>query len=93
MRKPTYRELVRELAEHAPATSNELGPSGVGKTSPPKRGYSIDEFCSVYSICRSSTYVEIREGRLTARKVGRRTIIATEDAEEWFASLARAKAA
>jgi hypothetical protein len=65
------------------------------KYGPPlrKRGLSIEEFGELYGICRSSTYVEIREGRLKARKVGRRTLIASEDAEVWFASLDRVKGA
>ena len=62
---------------------------------PQKRGFSIDSFCRTYGICRSLVYVEIREGRLRARKAGRRTVIALEDAEDWFAKLPRvgAKAA
>ena len=56
---------------------------------PSKRGYSIEEFGILYGICRSLIYVEIREGRLKARKVGRRTVIASEDGEEWFSKLPR----
>jgi hypothetical protein len=44
-------------------------------------------------ICRSLIYIEIRDGRLKARKIGRRTIIATEDGEEWFSKLPRVGAA
>lgn len=58
-----------------------------------KRGYRIEEFCQAYGICRSLAYVEIRRGRLKARKVGRRTLIAAEDAEAWFGNLARFRAA
>jgi hypothetical protein len=57
------------------------------RTASPKRGYSIEEFGTVYGICRSLIYIEIRDGRLKARKIGRRTIIATEDGEEWFSKL------
>jgi hypothetical protein len=53
----------------------------------PKCGYSIEEFGKLYGICRSLVYVEIRDGRLKARKVGRRTVIASEDGEEWFSKL------
>jgi Helix-turn-helix domain len=65
------------------------------KHGPPllKRGLSIEEFGQLYGICRSSSYLEIREGRLKARKVGRRTVIACEDAEAWFAALERVKTA
>jgi hypothetical protein len=57
-----------------------------------KRGFSVEEFCENYGICRSLAYVEIREGRLKARKAGRRTIIGDEDAKDWFSKLPRAKA-
>jgi hypothetical protein len=63
------------------------------RTASPKRGYSIEEFGTVYGICRSLIYIEIRDGRLKARKIGRRTIIATEDGEEWFSKLPRVGAA
>jgi RNA polymerase-binding transcription factor DksA len=62
-------------------------------SSPQKRGFSVEAVCGAYGICRSLAYVEIREGRLKARKAGRRTIIAAEDAEDWFAKLPRVKAA
>ena len=58
-----------------------------------KRGFSVGQFCEIYGICRSLAYVEIREGRLKARKAGRRTIIGDEDAEDWFSKLPRVKAA
>jgi hypothetical protein len=53
------------------------------------RAYSIREYCDPSGIGRSQAYVEIANGRLRIRKVGRRTIIAVEDAEAWFASCAR----
>ena len=59
----------------------------------PKRGHSVEEFGKIYGICRSLIYLEIREGRLKARKVGRRTVIATEDGEEWFSRLPRVRTA
>ena len=37
-------------------------------------------------ISRSWVYVEISEGRLSARKIGRRTIILPDDAEAWLKS-------
>lgn len=54
-----------------------------------RRGLSIPEHCNAYGISRSMAYSEIKAGRLRVRKVGRRTIIATEDAEAWFAACAR----
>jgi Helix-turn-helix domain len=60
--------------------------------SPQKCGFSVEEFCEIYGICRSLAYVEIREGRLKARKAGRRTIIGHEDGEDWFSKLPRVTA-
>jgi hypothetical protein len=53
-----------------------------------RRAYSIDEFSATYGVCRAKVYGEIKAGRLKIRKVGRRTIIASEDAEDWFAACA-----
>lgn len=54
--------------------------------SPEKRGFTVDEFMAAYGIRRTKTYEEINSGRLKARKVGGRTIIAREDADAWLAS-------
>jgi hypothetical protein len=48
---------------------------------------SLDDFCRRYRIGRTKTYEEINAGRLKARKAGRRTIIAEDDAEEWLSLL------
>ena len=48
---------------------------------------SLDDFCRRYRIGRTKTYDEINAGRLKARKAGRRTIIAEDDAEEWLSNL------
>ena len=52
-----------------------------------QRAMSIEQFCQRYGISRTSTYTEIREGRLRARKCGRRTIIVDEDADKWLQHL------
>jgi hypothetical protein len=78
-----------------PTTQQELAEQALQlkqSTSQQKRGFSINAFCEAYDICRSLAYVEIREGRLKARKAGRRTIIAADDAEDWFSRLPRVKA-
>jgi hypothetical protein len=53
----------------------------------------VPEFCECYRISIRGAYEEIAAGRLKIRKLGRRTLIATEDAEAWFASLASPQAA
>ena len=52
-----------------------------------QRAMSIEQFCQRYDIGRTSAYAEIREGRLRARKRGRRTIIADDDADNWLQRL------
>ena len=48
---------------------------------------SIGVFCETYGIGRTKTYEEIKSGRLRVRKVGRRTIVTADDAEEWLSTL------
>jgi hypothetical protein len=53
----------------------------------PKRSFRVDEFAARNSISRAQVYVELKEGRLGARKVGSATLITTEDEDAWLASL------
>lgn len=52
-----------------------------------KLAYSIEEFTFISGIGRSAIYEEIRKGRLTARKVGARTVILKEDGLKFLRSL------
>jgi hypothetical protein len=52
--------------------------------------YSLVKFASRHGISRSKLYGEIRTGRLTARKIGDRTIILAEDGKAWRESLPKA---
>jgi hypothetical protein len=49
------------------------------RTGPPQLAYSTHQAAKVSGICRSLLYREIADGRLIARKRGRRTIILDED--------------
>ncbi len=49
-----------------------------------KKAFTIPEACTLAGVGRSRLYLEIKEGRLTARKVGRRTIIRSEDLDRWL---------
>jgi hypothetical protein len=51
---------------------------------------SVREFARSWGIGESSAWKEIREGRLTARKIGRRTLITAADEQEYARSLPRA---
>ena len=52
-----------------------------------KRAFSIAEFCDRYGPGRSKAYEELKSGRLRGRKVGKRTIITEDDAEDWLRRL------
>lgn len=53
----------------------------------PKRSFRVDEFAIRNSISRAQVYVEMKEGRLNARKVGSATLITIEDETAWLAAL------
>jgi hypothetical protein len=48
-----------------------------------ERSYSLSEFARQNDIGLTTVRGEIKAGRLTARKVGRRKIITAEDANDW----------
>ena len=52
-----------------------------------QRAMSIAEFCEQYGPGRTKTYEELKSGRLRARKIGKRTIITEDDAEDWLQRL------
>ena len=52
-------------------------------------GMSIEDLVAASGLGRTSIYAQIREGRLVARKCGKRTIILSSDAEAWLKNLPR----
>ena len=44
-----------------------------------RAAYSVNEVCALSGLGRDSVYLAIREGRLIARKYGKRTIITDPD--------------
>jgi hypothetical protein len=48
-----------------------------------QKSYSLDEFARLNDIALTTVRGEIKSGRLVARKIGRRTIISPEDANDW----------
>lgn len=48
---------------------------------------SVNDFCRWAGIGRTAAYAEMKAGRLTARKFGRRTFIPMIEAERWLNSL------
>jgi hypothetical protein len=52
-----------------------------------QRAMSIAEFCERYGPHRTKAYEELKSGRLRGRKIGRRTVVAEDDAEDWLRRL------
>jgi hypothetical protein len=54
------------------------------KAASPRLGYSIDEWCAGYDICRASYYNRRKDGSAPRTiKIGGRVIITVEADEEW----------
>ncbi len=52
-----------------------------------QRAFNVNEFSQEYGIGRTKIYEEMNSGRLRGRKIGKRTIIAEVDAEDWLQRL------
>jgi len=60
---------------------------------PLRRAYSVPETMCVLGLCRDSIYRLIREGRLPARKIGRRTVVLESDLQAFLEALPKLEAA
>jgi excisionase family DNA binding protein len=49
-----------------------------------KRALTRKEFCEQYGVGQTRFYEEVKEGRLPVRKVGRKTIVLRDAAEDWL---------
>jgi len=49
--------------------------------------FTVKQFCDKYQIGRTRFYEEVEGGRLPIRKLGRKTLVIREDAENWLRSL------
>jgi excisionase family DNA binding protein len=66
----------------------DIGPRQPGEElSSDKRALTVDEFMAAYGPGRTTTYEEIKAGRLKALKLGRKTLIPRDSADAWLASL------
>lgn len=52
-----------------------------------REGLSVSEACRVAGIGRTKIYEAISNGRLTARKLGKRTLVLRADLQAFLASL------
>jgi excisionase family DNA binding protein len=55
-----------------------------------RRAHTIAETCALIGLGRDTVYTAIRDGRLVARKLGRRTLITDDDLRQFLAGLPRA---
>jgi excisionase family DNA binding protein len=55
-----------------------------------RRAHSITETCALLGLGRDSIYAAIRDGRLVARKFGKRTVIVDDDLRQFLSELPRA---
>jgi len=55
-----------------------------------RRAHTITQACALTGIGRDTIYALIRSGKLTARKLGRRTLITDDDLRQFLAGLPRA---
>jgi excisionase family DNA binding protein len=49
-----------------------------------QRAMTVRCFCESVGIGRTRFYREVKAGRLRVRKVGRRTIVTSDDADQWL---------
>lgn len=59
---------------------------------PPRESFSISEACRISGIGRTKVYEAISDGRLTARKFGKRTLILRADLRAFLDNLPMVKA-
>ena len=57
------------------------------KRAVPPLAYSVEEAAKIARLSRSSIYLALRDGSLTARKAGRRTIICPSDLQRFIDGL------
>ena len=55
-----------------------------------KLAYTVSEFQKATGLGRTRVYEEIKAGRLRLTKVGKRSIITTDDAHAWLQALGKA---
>jgi hypothetical protein len=83
--KPEISERERERRARQSAKEKEDAQDS-------KRAFDIASFCRRYGVGRTRVYEEIRLGRLRVRKLGRKTLVAEDDAEDWLENLPTAPA-
>lgn len=57
-----------------------------------KQAYTVNETIREIGIGRSKLYSEIKEGKITPRKIGKKTIFLAKDIEDYLNGLPKANA-
>ena len=57
------------------------------ESSPQKEVFSIEEFCIIYGVKRNRFFTISKNGELRITKMGRRTMIARQDADHWLQTI------
>lgn len=57
-----------------------------------KQAYTVNETINEIGIGRSKLYAEIKEGKITPRKIGKKTIFLAKDIEDYLNALPKANA-
>lgn len=52
---------------------------------------SVTEFCARYGVGKTTFYEELSAGRIRARKLGKKTIVPVEEADNWLRNLPLAR--
>lgn len=57
-----------------------------------KQAYTVNETIKEIGIGRSKLYAEIKDGKITPRKIGKKTIFLAKDIEDYLNALPKANA-
>lgn len=71
-------ELLSTTAPAAPFVETEADTDGA---------FSVHEFMARYDIGLTAFYAEVRAGRITPKKFGKRTLVPRAEARRWFNAL------
>jgi hypothetical protein len=91
--KERASEPVSELTQLITGIVDKILKNRRFRPIPPQAAMSKREFGVAHGLGMSSVEKEIREGRLEAKKVGRRTIITPDARDRWLAGLPRGEPA
>lgn len=88
-RNQTGADRISRAGEVKPITTTRR--DGIARAAEEKLGLTVPEAAALSSLGQTSIYKAIREGRLTARKYGTRTIIARADLQAFLDTLPQTK--